>query len=80
MACRTVDQTDPQRVLGSLAVFGETHLRRILRFYARYCNDIRAHMALPGGHRLRRKRGRNFSIDPINKLEADSRAAGPYRN
>jgi transposase InsO family protein len=32
--------------LDHLVVFGETHLRRILRFYARYYNDIRTHRSL----------------------------------
>jgi hypothetical protein len=66
--------------LDHLVGLGETHLRRILRFYARYCNDIRAHMAPPGGHRPRRNRGRLLNIDLVNKLAADSRAAGPHRN
>ncbi|MGX9432333.1 integrase core domain-containing protein, partial [Bradyrhizobium sp. LeoA1S1] len=32
--------------LDHIIVFGETHLRRILRSYARYYNDIRAHRSL----------------------------------
>jgi hypothetical protein len=36
-------------------------------------------MALPGGHRPRRSRGRFFNIELINRLEADSRAARPHR-
>jgi transposase InsO family protein len=32
--------------LDHLVVFGETHLRRILRFYARYYNNIRTHRSL----------------------------------
>jgi hypothetical protein len=36
-------------------------------------------MALPGGHRPRRSRGRPFNIDLITRLEADSRAARPDR-
>ena len=32
--------------LDHMVVLGETHLRRILRSYARYCNDIRTHRSL----------------------------------
>src|SRR5260370_34040741 len=32
--------------LDHIVVFGETHLRRILRSYARYYNDIRTHRSL----------------------------------
>jgi transposase InsO family protein len=32
--------------LDHIVVFGEAHLRRILRSYARYCNDIRTHRSL----------------------------------
>ena len=43
-----------ERLIGSIrrecldyiVVFGEMHLRRILRFYARYYNDIRTHRSL----------------------------------
>jgi hypothetical protein len=34
-----------------------------------------AYIALPGGCRALRNRGRTFNIDLVNKLEADSRAA-----
>jgi len=42
--CRTADRLDPARVC--LIVLGEAHLRRILRAYARYYNDIRTHWSL----------------------------------
>jgi hypothetical protein len=47
----------------------------------RRCRDVLdlAHVALSGGHRPRRSRGRFFNIDLINKLEADSHAARPHR-
>jgi len=32
--------------LDHIVVFGEAHLRRILRSYARYYNDIRTHRSL----------------------------------
>ena len=32
--------------LDHMIVFGEAHLRRILRSYARYCNDLRTHRSL----------------------------------
>jgi transposase InsO family protein len=32
--------------LDHIVVFGEVHLRRILRLYARYYNDIRTHRSL----------------------------------
>jgi transposase InsO family protein len=43
-----------ERLIGSIRrecvdhiiVLGEMHLRRILRSYARYCNDIRTHRSL----------------------------------
>ena len=47
----------------------------------RRCRDVLdlSHMALSGGHRPRRSRGRFFNIDLINELEAESRAARPHR-
>jgi hypothetical protein len=39
-----------------------------------------AHIPLPGGHGQRRNRGRLFNVDLVNKLEADSRAAGRIVN
>ena len=43
-----------ERLIGSIrrecvdhyVAFGEAHLRRILRAYARYCNEIRTHRSL----------------------------------
>ena len=32
--------------LDHIVVFGEAHLRRILRFYVRYYNDVRTHRSL----------------------------------
>src|SRR5262249_27640444 len=48
-----------ERLIGSIrrecvdhfVVWGETHLRRILRTYARYYNDIRTHWSLDKMHR-----------------------------
>jgi hypothetical protein len=50
------------------------------RIYAEYRDllDL-AHITFPGGHRPRHSRSRFFSIDLINTLEADSRAARPHR-
>jgi hypothetical protein len=42
--CRAADRIDPSRVLGSYHRFA--HLRRILRCYARYYNDVRTHRSL----------------------------------
>src|SRR5664280_3775975 len=44
--CRTADRVDPARVRGPFRVLGEAHLRRILRTYARYYNEIRTHRSL----------------------------------
>lgn len=43
-----------ERVIGSIRresldhfiVFGEAHLRRILKAYASYCNEVRTHLSL----------------------------------
>src|SRR5258705_3948737 len=43
--CRTADRVDPPRV-PHIIVFGEAHLRRTLRSYACYYNDIRTHRSL----------------------------------
>jgi hypothetical protein len=43
--CRTADRIDPPRVPGSCRR-GKAHLRRILRSYAHYYNDIRTHPSL----------------------------------
>src|ERR1700674_3336368 len=40
--CRTADRVDPPHII----VFGEAHLRRILRSYACYYNHIRTHRSL----------------------------------
>ncbi len=47
-----------ERLIGSIRrecvdhfiVLGEAHLRRLLRAYARYYNDIRTHRSLDKGH------------------------------
>jgi hypothetical protein len=39
--------------LDHIVVFGEAHLRRILRSYARYYNDIRTHRSLCSGSKFR---------------------------
>jgi len=44
--CRTADRIDPPWVCGPHLVLGEARLRRILRSYARYYNDIRTHRSL----------------------------------
>ena len=44
--CRTADRIDPARVYGSYPRLGEAHLRRILRAYAAYYNEIRTHRSL----------------------------------
>jgi hypothetical protein len=44
--CRTADRIDPPRVPGSCHRFGEAHLRRTLRSYVCYYNDIRTHRLL----------------------------------
>jgi hypothetical protein len=43
---RTVDPVNPARVCGSYRGLGRGHLRRILRAYARYYNNIRTHRSL----------------------------------
>src|SRR5664280_2589829 len=43
--CRTADWVDSECV-DHFIVLGETHLRRILRSYARYYNDVRTHRSL----------------------------------
>ena len=68
----------PQSSSGTLRTGSTFLLAR--RIYAEYRDllDL-AHIALPGGHRPRHSRSRFFSIDLINTLEADSRAARPHR-
>jgi hypothetical protein len=44
--CRTADRIDPGRVCGTFVVLGEAHLRRVLRAYTRYYNDIRTDRSL----------------------------------
>jgi hypothetical protein len=45
--CRTVDRFNPAQVcVDHIVVWGEEHLRRVLRAYARYYNGIRTHWSL----------------------------------
>ena len=50
--CRATDRIDPARVCRSFDRL-EAHLRRILRTYARYYNDIRTHRSLTKMRRYR---------------------------
>ena len=64
-----------ERLIGSIrrecvdhfVIFGESHLRRILRAYARYYNDIRTHRSLDKDAPLARsvQRTGNISSYPI---------------
>ena len=44
--CRTADRVDPGECVDHFVILGEAHLRRILRVYAGYYNDIRTHRSL----------------------------------
>jgi len=44
--CRTADRSIRRECVDHIIVLGEAHLRRILRSYARYYNDIRTHRSL----------------------------------
>jgi hypothetical protein len=44
--CRTADRVDRRACVDHFIVLGEAHLRRILRAYAGYYNDIRTHRSL----------------------------------
>ena len=48
--------------LDHIVVFGEAHLRRILRCYARYYNDVRTHRSLDKDAPFSRPVQRNGSI------------------
>ena len=57
--------------LDHLAVFGEAHLRRILKTYAAYYNAVRTHLALEkdaSEFRRRHKRGRIAAISILGGL------------
>jgi hypothetical protein len=44
--CRKIDRINPARVHEHIVVLGETHLRRVLKSYARYYNEVRTHRSL----------------------------------
>lgn len=43
--CLMADRIDTSRVPGSVVVFGEALLRRMLKAYISYCNRIRTHLS-----------------------------------
>jgi transposase InsO family protein len=46
-ACAEADWLDPSRMPGSRhLIFGEAHLRQVLKAYAAYYNQVRTHLAL----------------------------------
>jgi hypothetical protein len=45
-ACGEADWLDPSRMLDHLVIFGEAHLRQILKAYADYYNNVRPHLSL----------------------------------
>jgi transposase InsO family protein len=65
-----------ERLIGSIrrecldhtVVFGEAHLRRILRSYARYYNDIRTHRSLDKDTPISRSVQRTGSIKSFQTL------------
>jgi hypothetical protein len=44
--CQTADRIDPAWMCGHVIVLGEAHLRRILKSYSVYYNNIRTHRSL----------------------------------
>jgi hypothetical protein len=51
----------------NVVVFGEAHLRRILKGYASYCDEVRTHLSLNKGtpYSRRAQRIRNVASLPV---------------